>query len=135
MTYTFSDELISDLHKEARRHRPPLAWADKWVDCSSDQKQIIWNDLLNEIELSKKALSFTEKKSAQEFEASILETISLGASDRQTAILWIIQGMYLSKHDLKFGGEFICFDQQLNYSYAAEFDPICKMLLDKVKSV
>jgi hypothetical protein len=46
MEYTFADELISDLHKDAHGMRPSAAFMDAWLFDSDDGKQATWDYLV-----------------------------------------------------------------------------------------
>ena len=46
MTYTFADELISDLHKDAHGMRPTSSFMDAWMFDSDEGKQATWDYLV-----------------------------------------------------------------------------------------
>ena len=49
--YTFSEELLSDLHKDARGFRPRSEWFwNNWNTSNDDGKQAIWDNLVEELE-------------------------------------------------------------------------------------
>ena len=50
--YSFENELISDLHKDARNHRPTSGFMAMWNDLNDDQKQECWDNLIAEMKLS-----------------------------------------------------------------------------------
>jgi hypothetical protein len=44
MTVSFFDEnIVSDLHKDARGFRPTQYWWDQWTQCNDAQKQFMWD--------------------------------------------------------------------------------------------
>ena len=47
--YSFENELISDLHKDARNHRPTSGFMAMWNDLNDDQKQECWDNLISEM--------------------------------------------------------------------------------------
>lgn len=49
---TFSDALVSDLHKDARGFRPSEYFWEEWTQAPDHVKQKIWNRLQTEVELS-----------------------------------------------------------------------------------
>ena len=51
-TYTYSTELWSDLHKDARGYRPSAQDYYNWLNYSPDEKQVIWDGLLAELQRS-----------------------------------------------------------------------------------
>ena len=49
MTYTYSEDLISDLHKDARGYRPTEAFWNAWNFQDDEGKQTAWNVLVDEM--------------------------------------------------------------------------------------
>tara|TARA_R110000868_G_scaffold201693_1_gene449191 strand:+ start:496 stop:876 length:381 start_codon:yes stop_codon:yes gene_type:complete len=62
MTYTYSDELISDLHKDAHGKRPSLAFWDAWTFDSDKGKQATWDYL---VMIMNESVSHTDDAEAQ----------------------------------------------------------------------
>ena len=62
MTYTYSDELISDLHKDAHGKRPSLAFWDAWTFDSEKGKQATWDYL---VMIMNESVSHTDDAEAQ----------------------------------------------------------------------
>jgi hypothetical protein len=52
ITYTYSTELWSDLHKDARGYRPSAQDYHLWLNYSPEEKQIVWDILLAELKRS-----------------------------------------------------------------------------------
>ena len=44
--YSFDENVVSDLYKDAYGSRPREGFWDNWDNASADQKQAIWDDLL-----------------------------------------------------------------------------------------
>jgi len=44
--YTFDQEEVSDLHKEVHNIRPSYEWWEMWHDANKDEKQKMWNELI-----------------------------------------------------------------------------------------
>lgn len=44
--YTFEQEDVSDLHKEAYNLRPSIQWWETWNKSNNDKKQKIWNEMI-----------------------------------------------------------------------------------------
>ena len=90
MTYTYSDDCISDLHKEVYGYRPRGALMDEWNERTLRQKQELWNALCDELE----ANTIFEKQQAEnavaKFEARVQDVIELGAGNYTNALLWIV---------------------------------------------
>jgi hypothetical protein len=54
----------------------------------------------------------------KQFESSIEEAISLGASDRETAVRWVVDGADITQDQIEFyGNEVIEFNFNLPYGY------------------
>jgi len=88
--YTYDDQIISDLHKDARGYRPSFDWYVMWKDSSDDQKQSIWNDLLVELDDSIAQEKFLEESNVNEFEREIAEIIKVGKDcTRERALRWM----------------------------------------------
>ena len=88
--YTYDDQIISDLHKDARGYRPSSDWYVMWKDSSDDQKQSIWNDLLVELDDSIAQEKFLEESNVNEFEREIAEIIKVGKDcTRERALRWM----------------------------------------------
>lgn len=129
VTYTFDTALISDIHKDARGFRPREGFWSHWNLSTMDEKQQIWDGLLRELDNELDRERQQEARAVEDFERGVEAALLLGASDRQTAIRWVIEGLELDDTDLMYGGSKVCFELGLPYSMAGIFDPICKELL------
>jgi len=58
--YTFDDNIVSDLHKDARGFRPSEYFWEEWTQSPADAKQQIWDNLCVEMEQS-----MAEQKAAE----------------------------------------------------------------------
>lgn len=54
MQYTYSDDIISDLHKDARGVRPDEYFWEEWTQSLPESKQFIWDKLVAEMEYKEK---------------------------------------------------------------------------------
>lgn len=77
MTYTFSNELISDLHKDARGFRPDEYFWEEWTQSPDNVKQIIWDKLCVEMEESMAAQKEAEAQALIEFRVKIRQVMDL----------------------------------------------------------
>lgn len=130
MSFTFDEDILSDLHKDAYGFRPRAYFWREWQSSSNEEKQAIWDNLLVELEAELERERRAKAESLSAYEKQIADNIALGAEDRRQAIKWLIQGLNLSDYDLAYGGSYICYELGLDYSLAAEFDEICKEFLD-----
>lgn len=110
--YTFSDELYSDLHKDALGFRPGEGGYARWASMSDDQKQDHWDYLIRTMELEQEREAMMEKEAIVEFEKHVTGLIANGAKDRQTALRWIMDASICDGD-----WEFLCFEHGLPYGY------------------
>ena len=89
MTYTYSDDIISDFHKDVYGYRPREAfWAD-WNNCTPVEKQKTWDEYARVLEIQMAETKSQEEKDIAKFEDRVQDVIGLGANDRKTALSWI----------------------------------------------
>lgn len=119
--YTFDEDTISDLHKDAYGFRPSAYWWQVWQESSDDQKQGTWDDLLAVLDQS---IAEEEKRQAAAmvaFEADIAKSISWGARDRAAAIRWLVSAYESSDYYTALDkAESFCYHYNLPYSMANE---------------
>ena len=89
--FTFDEQTISDLHKDARGFRPHAAFNEGWTQSDDENKQAIWDGLLRELDLVQLEDERREREALADFELEVLRNIDLGAGDRQTALRWMTQ--------------------------------------------
>ena len=71
MTHTFADNLVSDLHKDARGSRPGPNFMDAWAFESDDGKQAIWDSLIDEMVQSELETEQAEASALADFKSQI----------------------------------------------------------------
>ena len=74
--YTYSDDIVSDLHKDARGYRPSQSFWDGWSTLNEDEKQSIWDMLCEEMERSMKEQAAAEKRSLDKFRETVRNTMN-----------------------------------------------------------
>jgi len=89
--YTYSDQLISDLHKDALGFRPIEAFWEGWTQSDDDKKQAIWDGLCREMDRRQEEEARNEAYLLAKFKEEVQSCIELGAGDRQTALRWMTQ--------------------------------------------
>ena len=91
MTFNYSDDCFSDLHKDVYGYRPRGAAMEEWNSRTPRQKNELFNALCDELE----EVTRDEKRQADrnlfEFTGQIMDMIELGAKDRETALRWMTQ--------------------------------------------
>ena len=118
MAYTFSNELISDLHKDARGSRPSGAWLLCYWDTETDaQKQATWDMLCEELEASMAAQKEAEAKALVEFRGKIRQVMDLVSCKWHDALrhLMVAEGHEVghNTHDQDF--DYFLWDQGIGY--------------------
>lgn len=112
MTYTYSDQLYSDLHKDATGVRPSQGEYVAWDKKTPDEKQAEWDHLIAELERSIQADKEHEERCIAAFESIVTKTIAAGAKDREEALDWIMKAS-----DAGGDWEFYCYLNGLPYNY------------------
>ena len=87
--FTFDEQTVSDLHKDARGFRPHAAFIEGWEQSDDENKQAIWDGLVRERERHQAWEARIQDECLAEFEAEIQTCIDMGAGDRQTALRWM----------------------------------------------
>ena len=126
--YTYDEQIVSDLHKDAYGYRPREGFWRHWNESTSDEKQEIWDGLLRDLDAEMEAEQRRKDEAVEAFEARVEKTVAMGAGDRLTAIRWIVDGMDLDYTDLCYGGERICWELGLPYSMSVLFTEACEAL-------
>ena len=124
MSYTFDANIVSDLFKDVNGFRPGSTFYTAWNSGNDDQKQVIWDNLILQLEEKYNEDKRIEAEETEKFEAQIASAIDAGAGSRETALRWIVEGLDLSDSDKLYGGDYICYTLNLPYSYANEFNSI-----------
>jgi hypothetical protein len=86
--FTYSEELFSDLHKDAYGFRPH---GHEFYDVTPERKQEIWDYFCKIVEENIAAEREHEARALRDFEQEVQNTIELGAGDRATALRWMTQ--------------------------------------------
>lgn len=112
MTYTFDEDTVSDLHKDAYGFRPSQSFWATFAASNGDQKQAIWDDLIETLEASVARERTQEAKAIEAFERRVFELRGLGAKSFGMAISWLHQAYETEGDD-----EFLEFKLGLPFGY------------------
>ena len=85
--YTFENELVSDLHKDARNHRPTSGFMAMWNDLNDDQKQECWDNLIAEMKLSQEQEKASESAALSVFKTDLAMTMQTLMKDWKGALV------------------------------------------------
>jgi hypothetical protein len=121
VTYTFDEDIVSDLHKDAFGFRPSEGFWVNWNCASDDAKQTVWDGLIYALNRAMDEQKAAYDAAKSEYEARLAEYISIGAKDRATAIRWLVQSLELTEDDKWYGAEYICYTLGLPNSMQSEF--------------
>jgi hypothetical protein len=98
--FTYSDELYSDLHKDAYGFRPSEFSNSLWSELSPADKQIEWDFLIVKMDERYKEEKLEEDRAIDRFEYWIDNTIESGAANRAQALQWILEGAVIEDPQL-----------------------------------
>jgi len=87
--YTFDEQTISDLHKDARGFRPRGAFFEVWNQSDDDNRQAIWDGLIREYDRREEEEARMEREALVEFDKNVNAIIEAGAGNRITALRWM----------------------------------------------
>jgi hypothetical protein len=91
-TFTFDENIVSDLHKDAYGFRPVGCFWTEWEGANDAGKQVIWDQLVRGVAESIEADNQAEADAIRAFDAEVALYIENGALNRETAIRWMSQG-------------------------------------------
>ena len=87
--FTYSEELFSDLHKDAYGFRPR---GHKFDTSTPAEKQVIWDETISDMYLSMEAEKARTAEYLEDFKAQVEKVINVyGAEDREQALRWMTQ--------------------------------------------
>ena len=117
MTYTFSENIISDLHKDAYGFRPDPAWLRDWKTSTDDQKQSIWDYLIDEMNRSMAAQEKAEAEALNEFRAEIRQVMDLVSCKWYDALrhLMVAEGHEVGYNTHEQDFDYFLWDRGLGY--------------------
>jgi len=126
--YTFDEQIVSDLHKDARGYRPTEYFWEEWSQCGDDTRQAMWDNLLEELaaETARQLDAYARAEIA--FHQRVQGTMVAGARDELTAIRWILEAEQLSKFDLAYGSDYVAW--HFGLPYKGEFDQQIQTVID-----
>jgi hypothetical protein len=120
-TYTFDENIVSDLHKDARGYRPREVWWTYWNNSSNAEKQMEWDGLIRELNEEMKSQRHKEAMAVIAMHQRIQGTMLLGAKDEVQALQWIMEAEKFDEFDLRYGADYFCYNFNLPYSADKEF--------------
>lgn len=118
--YTYSDDLVSDLHKDAWGHRPSEKFWFHWEIADKDAKQAIWDNLIDDMVKNDAEEARIKAENVSNLAKRIKDTCKLGAKNYRTAIRWILQADELEEDHYYEGGH-LAWEYNLAYRHKKLF--------------
>jgi hypothetical protein len=120
MTHTFDENIVSDLHKDARGYRPREYFWSEWNNSNDFDRQAIWDGLMREFNETVERERHAENMAMIAMHQRIQGNMILGAKDEVRALKWIMEAEEFSDIDLQYGPSYFCFHFGLSYSAEKE---------------
>lgn len=111
-TYTFDENLVSDLHKDAYGFRPDQSFWGYFASANADQKQAVWDNLLEAADRAMEREAQETAAAIQKFEMLLTQLRNMGAKDFSMVLSWLHQA-----HDTDGDDEFLEFRLGLPFGY------------------
>jgi hypothetical protein len=136
MTYTFDENTVSDLHKDARGYRPREYFWAEWNNSNDFDRQAIWDGLLVELKDTMADDRAREAAALEAFRAQVREMRKLGAETDRQAIKWIFHAEKLDRYDLAYGADYVAYHFGMSYSnpYKTMIQECCDQALATIKA-
>ena len=110
--YTFCDDTISDLFKDAYGSRPGQGFWERWESATDDERQAEWDWLVSVVEQSVREQARDQERAVVRFGKLIESTIQAGAGDRERALHWIMDASHCDGD-----WDFLAYEHGLPYGY------------------
>ena len=89
-TWTFDESIVSDLHKDARGYRPRGDFWSMWKEALPAAKQMIWDNLLDELDSAIEREREETQRALDEFNKWIVLTRSFTKTEEE-ALRWMTE--------------------------------------------
>jgi len=126
--YTFDEQIVSDLHKDARGYRPTVYFWEEWNISNDFDRQAIWDGLLRELAAENARQQDAYARAEIDFHQRVQGTMLAGAQDELTAIRWILEAEGLTKTDLAYGSDYVAW--HFGMPYKGQFDQQIQNVID-----
>tara|TARA_R100001460_G_scaffold32478_4_gene63678 strand:- start:10517 stop:10900 length:384 start_codon:yes stop_codon:yes gene_type:complete len=114
--YTFCENTISDLHKDAWGCRPTERFWFHWEIADQDAKQAIWDNLIDDMVKNDAEEARIKAENVSNLAKRIKDTCKLGANNYKTAIKWILEADGL-EHDKYYGGDQLAWEFNIGFKH------------------
>jgi hypothetical protein len=130
--YTFDENIVSDLHKDARGFRPGQSWWQMWNALGDAEKQNVWDALCDELDNAMAAERDAYARAEIDFHQRVQGMMLVGAADELTAIRWILEAEQLTEYDLAYGSDYVAF--HFGLPYKGLFDQQIQVVIDMMQT-
>ena len=114
-TYTFSDDCISDLYKDAIGFRPRGQFWTWWTTATDDEKQAEWDSLAAQVERNILMEREAQERASEDFIRTIGTLRGAGATSFEMALRWLHEA-----HDTNGDDEYLEFVLNLPFGYISK---------------
>jgi hypothetical protein len=128
MLHTFDENIVSDLHKDARGFRPGEYWWAEWNNSTDAERQSIWDSLCVELQEEIEREENAHKDAENVLRSRIQDLMDLGAESQTVAIRWLLEAECLDEYDYQYGADYCAFHFGLSYqnSFVELFEQVCR---------
>jgi hypothetical protein len=120
-SYTYDERTVSDLHKDAYGFRPREGFWAQWGSSNPDQKQAVWDGLIDELDRACELEKAEYDRATADFEASVALIQETCCCDRNTAIRMFVDSLDVAEQAEMYGASYLCFELGLPYGMAGLF--------------
>jgi hypothetical protein len=131
-TYTYDEQIVSDLYKDANGCRPSKWFWQNWNEAGRVRKQVIWDQLILDLEFEQAQRAYETEMHIEAFEKRVAEVMEIGAqgwananfglrSARVIALRWLADAAGLSETDYPIY-------EELEWHYGLPFGYVTKSL-------
>ena len=113
MAYTFSNDIISDLHKDARGYRPRGPFMEMWNELSDADKQDVWDMLIQEMKDNQEEEARIEADNLVKFRKLIRSVMDTASCNWKVALRYLVDAENL---DINFELDYFLWDQGLGFN-------------------
>lgn len=136
MTYTFDENIISDLYKDARGFRPSEYFWEEWTQVGDEGRQQIWDSLCDELTETMDREKRYQAQAMFDLFERLDNMYELGAQSEVQALKWIIEAEKFSSFDLLYGADHFCYHFGIAYDAKNKLsiqEAINEMLVEDVE--
>lgn len=102
MTYTFDDQILSDLHKDAYGCRPGPAFFREWDLLDNDGKQSLWDMLVDAVGESIRQEKMWQRQAIAEFEGWVEKTMKIVLNSTREDCIRMMHDAHDTRGDVEY---------------------------------